>query len=79
MGVAMPAWLLHALTLCPNCVCYTCLLQHLPLNVDLGAFKTGKDQDCQVRLPDYYPVGGLSKADVHGDMGIIVIALNWPK
>jgi hypothetical protein len=54
-------------------------LQHLPLSVDIGAFTTAKDQHCQVRLPDYYPVGGLSKADVHGDMGIIVIALNWPK
>jgi hypothetical protein len=55
------------------------LLQHLPLNVDLGAFAAGKGQPEQVvRLPDYYPVGGLSKADVHGDMGVIVIALNWP-
>lgn len=54
-------------------------LQHLPLNVDCNAFTAGKGDSTQVRLPDYYPVGGLSKADVHGDMGIIVVALNWPR
>lgn len=60
------------------CVCLHS--QHLPLHVDLGAFAAGKGQPEQVvRLPDYYPVGGLSKADVHGDMGVIVIALNWPR
>lgn len=53
--------------------------------MDLSAFTTdGKGQGQQsgsrvVQLPDSYPVGGLSKADVHGDMGVIVIALNWPK
>jgi hypothetical protein len=56
-----------------------CHLQHLPMNVDLAAFTTGKGQPMEVRLPGYYPVGGLTKADVHGDMGIIVIALNWPR
>lgn len=54
-------------------------LQHLPLNVDCNAFTSGKGESTQVRLPDYYPVGGLSKADVHSDMGIIVVALNWPR
>jgi hypothetical protein len=49
------------------------------MNVDLAAFTTGKGQPMEVRLPGYYPVGGLTKADVHGDMGIIVIALNWPR
>lgn len=54
--------------------------QHLPLNVDIGAFATtAKGEQRQVRLPDDYPVGGLSKADVHGDLGVIVIALNWPR
>jgi hypothetical protein len=56
------------------------LLQFLPFDVDVGAFQDPtKGKQGRVRLQDSYPVGGLSKADVHGDMGIIVIALNWPK
>lgn len=59
--------------------CGVWCVQHLPLQVDMGAFQTGTGQQPAVQLPDYYPVGGLNKSDVHGDMGIIVIALNWPK
>lgn len=54
-------------------------MQHLPLQVDMGAFQTGTGQQLAVQLPDYYPVGGLNKSDVHGDMGIIVVALSWPR
>ena len=54
-------------------------VQSLPLQVDTSAFVSGKGPQLPVQLPDWYPQGGLSKADVHGDMGVIIIALNWPR
>jgi hypothetical protein len=58
-----------------------CLLQHLPLVVDAQAFRPAGAKGSAVRLhlPKHYPTGGLSRRDVHSDMGLVVIALNWPR
>ncbi len=58
-----------------------CALQHLPLVVDKEAFRPAcvKGSNVQLHLPKNYPTEGLSRRDVHGDMGLVVIALNWPR
>lgn len=68
------------LLLCVHVYVCVYVLQSLPLQVDMTAFATGGDAAVgPVRLPEWYPDVGLSKADVHGDMGLVVIALNWPR
>ncbi|WIA20127.1 hypothetical protein OEZ85_005977 [Tetradesmus obliquus] len=56
-------------------------LTHLPLVVDAEAFRPAGPKGSSVRLhlPKHYPAGGLSRRDVHSDMGLVVIALNWPR
>lgn len=56
-------------------------LQVLPLAVDKEAFRPADSQGSQVQLhlPKHYAADSLCKRDVHGDMGMVVIALNWPR
>lgn len=55
--------------------------QHLPLVVDAEAFRPAgpKGSSARLHLPKHYPAGGLSRRDVHSDMGLVVIALDWPR
>lgn len=54
-------------------------MQQLPLLVDKEAFRPPGDSQVKLHLPKNYAMGGLSRIDVHGDMGIVVISLNWPR
>jgi hypothetical protein len=61
-------------------LCAACCAQHLPLAVDLEAFRPAGDAGEGVRLvlPDHCPAAGFNKRDVHGDLGLVVICLNKP-
>lgn len=77
--------LLHSACCC--CCCYCCRLlctQHLPLAVDMEAFRppgaAGAVLQLAVRGDDNAGAcGGLARRDVHGDMGLVVISISWPR
>lgn len=60
------------------CVSFCCCSQHLPLVVDLEAFRPAGDagEGVQLVLPEHCPAAGFTKRDVHGDLGLVVICLD---
>lgn len=54
--------------------------QALPLEVDLEALRPPGTAGAELQLPRGFAApGGLTKRDVHGDIGALVVHLDWPE
>jgi len=53
--------------------------QSLPLAVDLESLRPAAAVDARLRLPPGFPTGpSITKRDVHGNVGVVIIYVDWP-
>jgi hypothetical protein len=48
------------------------------MSVDLESLRPPNSGDAELCLPSWVPQPSITKRDVHGDVGVVVIFMDWP-